>query len=216
MSQRIVPETLDWHRQSANWLVGMSTAGLAWLGSMFPKVEVASPVLLSVYYVALVLLGVAMIAGIVFYLSLTSFGNAFEEEHDARMELRELKDVKNIGHASRIQEIESELAQLRGWADGRKRIFRYAYRTLVVAFPLSVLAALCFLITLGQHKGASTSPSYFLFDARNEVGSGSHISVYRVVPDSSYVLQLIVDSAGAMRWARMDPRTLQVVRSAVE
>ena len=195
MSELVLPQSLDWHRQSANWLVGTSTAGLAWLGSSFPSTQVQEMSVMIPYYLSLLILGITMISGVVFYQALTSFGNAYEEEQATREELKQLERNPPNDELRLTERREGLRAELKQWdknARARERVYKYAYRTLVLAFPLSIICSLAFLISKGAGEAQrKNGPTYFLFQP---VAGSSSISVFRVDPSSNSVEILVNDT----------------------
>jgi hypothetical protein len=117
-----LPVTLDWYRQAANWLVGLSTAAIGAGFSVAGKVRAQTVPIRIVFLASGFAFLVAVLGGVFFYLWITNYANQLEQR------------------AARLPETPANTVQAQdaALATASKR-YTFFYELLLWSFPAAVL-----------------------------------------------------------------------------
>jgi len=128
-----LPTSLDWYRQAANWLVGLSTGavalGLTVIGEL-KKQSAATKLLAAATGGTLVL---TVLIGVFFYLFILNFANIRERRRDDQRKLADSRDVPAR------QQLERRIAKAKDDEREYLQSINFYYRLMIVVFPLSLL-----------------------------------------------------------------------------
>lgn len=80
-STETLPATLSWYRDAANWVVGLSTGGIAGALAYHKDLASASRTALAIFTASTIALFLAVLAGIQFYFWITSYANQLERRN---------------------------------------------------------------------------------------------------------------------------------------
>jgi hypothetical protein len=139
-----LPATLAWHRDDANWIVGLSTGALA--GAIAYKSDiVAAPLVTQVIVLAAVICFVAsVLSGIQFYIWITSYGNS-REFHDRRT--HDLTTQPAAEH----DKIQADITSAKQSMEIAQRRYGYFHTILLWVFHLGGLLFAVGMIALFMH-----------------------------------------------------------------
>jgi hypothetical protein len=79
-----LPVTIDWYRQAANWLVGLSTGALAVGLTLADRVQAQSVTVQRLFLASGLAFLIAVVAGVRFYLWVTTYANQREQRDAAK------------------------------------------------------------------------------------------------------------------------------------
>lgn len=94
-----LPESLDWYRQSANWLVGLASGALAITASLAEKLIAQGRISKILFTFEGLSFLVTILCGVTFHFLLVSYGNSLELKHWAPPEQKE-SFQRRIGDAA--------------------------------------------------------------------------------------------------------------------
>lgn len=191
---RALPTSMDWFRQSANWLVGLSLAALAWLGGRYEARTDHAWIPLEVLYACTALaFVVAVLCGIGFYHWLTYFASLYEREDPKKPAATPETPGAADNADGRLKDSPRDKA---------RRRYGHFFNALKFAFPLGVLLSIATIVT--ERYGSSTAVaagSVLLIDGRAQDSTCTKYSVLKLDTKSGLVLELHNDPAsGWVRW----------------
>lgn len=127
----VLPVTLSWYRDAANWVVGLSTGALAAGFTYREPIQSAPPFVRGVFVAAAILFLVALVAGIQFYFWLTTYGNQRERRERVAAGMPQTRKEEQEKEVA-LQDAEQRLQRA-------SRRYGYFYALLLWAFHLGVL-----------------------------------------------------------------------------
>lgn len=196
MNENPLPHALDWYRQTANWLVGLSAASLAWLST------VAFDVLATHSWSIYLLIGaglamvLALLAGIYFYISLTAYGHAFEELFKAN----ELLDAET--DSNKKSELQSKVDEESKRMKSSENWYGALYLIMVICFTFGVMSITGLsVVHFGKVRPEQSAGKMILLDGRHRDDVGGGYSVLLLDIGTGVVQELHNDSVtGTTRW----------------
>ena len=81
-----LPVTIDWYRQAANWLVGLSTGALGVGLTLADRVQAQSVAVQRFFLLSGLAFLIAVLSGVFFYLWITTYANQREQRDKAKPE----------------------------------------------------------------------------------------------------------------------------------
>lgn len=195
-TQSSIPATLDWYRQGANWLVGLSTGAVAIGLTNLERIEGSEGHIKILCGLAGVFFLVSILSGILFYFWLSTLANGLEsKERHSTSEATETDPTKKADLQGKVKRAEAKVTKARRW-------FPRFYWALIVTFPFGViLVSGAILATLARQK--SDPPSYSIIAipvASSSGGTPTAASVMRFEKKSGKAWIMIRDSAGQFKW----------------
>jgi hypothetical protein len=124
-----LPATLDWYRQGANWLVGLSTGAIAAGLALTDKIQGLGSGSVWLLRLAGLAFLVTVVAGVFSYFFLNSIGNALELRAGVREKIAK-GDTQALQDELKVHQGKLEKAHGRYWV---------LYTVCLVAFPVGVL-----------------------------------------------------------------------------
>ena len=191
-----LPATLDWYRQAANWLVGLSTGAVAIGLTNLERIERSEGHIKVLCGSAGVFFLLAILSGIFFYIWLTALANGLEyrEKHSASVDAE--------ADPGRKRELEEKMRRAEGKIARARKWFPRFYWTLMFTFPFGVLLiSVAILVSLAQ--GADKQPSYSIITAPPITingNLGAMADVIRFEGKSGKAWVMIRDPSGQFRW----------------
>lgn len=210
---RPLPTSMDWFRQSANWLVGLSSGGLAWLGSMYfdKRIDHIANWVDLLYAAAALAFVIAIIAGVSFYSWLTNFASHYEKETESsKPGPKETEPAPAIAEGADPNGTTSAPVAPPAAEKGRsteqikaERKYAFYFNILKWAFPIAVVFTVG--VVVAQRVVAvnpmATTGSILLIDGRAQDSTHVGFSVLKLDTKTGLVLELFNDSAnGWVRW----------------
>lgn len=149
-----IPETLDWYRQVANWLVGLAVGAVALAPSQADWLRTVGWPVKLLYVLTGICLLAAILSGIRVYLWLTQLGN-YREKLYAIQRQRQAAASEELAMAESKAQAELERAG---------HLSRFAYKLLLYFFPAGMLglALLAICRVFVPASAASTLPPVLL------------------------------------------------------
>lgn len=208
-----LPEILPTHRQTANWLVGLSTGALAGLFTIMEKVWPTDGIEAWSYGLAGLFFILAVCTGVAAHLFISAFTNCYEQHARADEELgraqAEYEKLSIGGDAQRKQDLQ---AKIKSCTDDRRdfeqlklaqhRWFKLFNRALTATFYSGVLAGCVFLIARAfSAKQSTMTGSVFLYDGRGTGAADGRYSVLLLNTQNGLVYELRNDTVtGGTQW----------------
>ncbi|MGB3870885.1 MAG: hypothetical protein WA937_15635 [Flavobacteriales bacterium] len=208
-----LPEILPTHRQTANWLVGLSTGALAGLFTLMEKVWPTEGIEAWSYALAGLFFILAICTGVAAHLFISAFTNCYEQHARADEELAraqaEYDKLPIGGDAQRKQDLQ---ATIKSCTDDRRDFeqlklaqhgwFKLFNRVLTATFYSGVLAGCVFLVSRAYSaKRLTTAGSVFLHDGRGMGASDGRYSVLLLNTENGLVYELRNDTVtGGTQW----------------
>jgi hypothetical protein len=168
-----VPPTFGWYRDTANWLVGLSTGALALGAGAAERAAGAGAPARALYTLGALGFLAALVSGVMLYAGLNGWGSCW-------LELRDLYDDPAAG-AERIEAKRGELQA------ARRRV-THRHRALLWSFPVGALAAAALGLLGAWSPGArrAAAPTLVVDDSGRvwQVGGSpdSTLRAWRVPP----------------------------------
>lgn len=128
------PKSLDWYRQAANWLVGLSTGGLLLMTSLIGDVRDADRWTSLSFALAGLAFLLSVICGVLFYLHVLTLGNTIE-----RLAEISLGDEATSQDKEKRQKLETKKERAEHW-------FLLFYRGVLLFFPIGLLFTAAVLV----------------------------------------------------------------------
>lgn len=216
-----LPEVLGAHRETANWLVGLSTAGLAGLGIFFDKPREPGSIIEIFYGLAALLFVIVIVAGVAFHLYITVFTNCYEqyerrrEEHDhiengdrctKHQEAGKPAVPKEPTEAEkkRLNQLGTEMSHWDVLRDKQRRGYKRSYFILTISFYLAVVCSSVYLVSIARKSGVASAPStgdVLVLDGRHQTDTCKGYSALLLDTKTGQVFELHNDeTTGGTRW----------------
>ncbi|MEO8067589.1 MAG: hypothetical protein ABI599_07855 [Flavobacteriales bacterium] len=194
MAEKTLPESLDWYRQTANWLVGLAAAGLAGLASIHTELDIAAGWPLIWIKVAGGAMLLTILAGVLFYDALTNFGNAYE----AHMKF---ESTKPGAQGDVLRRINADLKRQETRKKRQLLMYSVTYSVMLIAFIVAFIGVVGLLWnTVGNAAEPDVPHRVILVDGKG-TGPGTLDDVMLIDIGSGTCWSLVRDSvSGVVRW----------------
>ncbi|MCB9164010.1 MAG: hypothetical protein H6592_06205 [Flavobacteriales bacterium] len=208
-----LPEVLEAHRQTANWLVGLSAGALAGFATFLDKPRVHGSLEEWLLALAALFFLLAICAGVAFHLAITVFTNNFEQCARAEESIEEkngaLQKARDANNATSVASIEQSIKDLSDKAKDCKdyqktwqRWYKRFYRMLTVCFYGSLVLGGWYIAVSATGGDQQTNRGdVLLLDGRNQTDTCKGYSALLLDTKSGRVFELHNDEAtGGTRW----------------
>jgi hypothetical protein len=130
-----LPATLQWYRDGANWIVGLSTGAIAASIAYYDKFVLLDRLALAVLLLAMAAFVVSVLCGIFFYIWVIAYGNQREYVERLQHDL-----ASAAGDAHKTQALKLQVAASEAKRDGALEHMRAFYKPLLWTFFVGVIA----------------------------------------------------------------------------
>jgi hypothetical protein len=130
-----LPATLQWYRDGANWIVGLSTGAIAASIAYYDKFVLLDRLALAVLLLAMGAFTLSVLCGILFYIWVIAYGNQREYVERLQRDLAAAAGDAHKTHALKLQITASEAKR-----DGALEHMRAFYKPLLWTFFAGVIA----------------------------------------------------------------------------
>lgn len=192
-----LPPTLDWYRQAANWLVGLSTGAIAAGVTMSGEIRQAAPVARGLVFPTGLAFLLAVVSGVLFYFWILKFANSYERRTMLRAQHAAESDP------AKCTEIEKKIAVLDRVISTEAGAYLRFYRLLLGSFLIGVsfLAVTLFLLVMPGRE-AVAGDAYQLMTvpvAENDASVG--VQTVLVDRRNGRTWMLVAAADGTVHWA---------------
>lgn len=210
-----LPEVLEAHRQTANWLVGLSTGALAGLSTFLDRPGVPWSLEMWCYAMAALFFVVTICAGVAFHLFITVYTNCYEQharaEEDIPKAEAELKTAQAANDTTKVASLKkviadanSDIHKFETKGKTQHNRFKASYRVLTPSFYAAVVCASCYFgIVAGEPRNSRAHGNILLLDGRHQSNACVGYDALLLDTESGVVEQLFNDTiTGGTKWVR--------------
>lgn len=207
-----LPKAVDLYRQTANWLVGLAAAALAWVSTFAAGIISQGGSGNWWLIITGVLLALAIAFGICLYIALTWFAYIYEELPKARIKAAAADSAQDPVLKKKL---DSCVLHLEKKLQRAPKYYGSFYICTIVCFFLSLIALGGLVVVhFGNGRVGSEKGSIILLDGRGAADGSDQFSVLLLDTATGSVHKLEVDSTqGGTLWRATSAHTRALART---
>lgn len=224
-----LPEVLEAHRQTANWLVGLSAGALAGFATFLDRPRVHGSLEEWLLGLTGLFFLLAICAGVAFHLSITLFTNNYEQHARAEesiekkeADLKKTKDTSDTDSVKATEENIKRLTEQLGDCEKHKktwhRWYKIFYRILTACFYVALVFGAWYIgVSATERIEPASAGDVLLLDGRYQTDACKGYSALLLDTKTGQVFELHNDEVtGGTRWDLAHAHVRKVCADSVQ